>query len=87
MTALVAFLSAAASTGMAVVDPLAGRADHGHKEAAFADFARRVRLVRMQLMEKSPGDQLVALEELNKQRHELDDRNPVRQAVPSGTQS
>jgi hypothetical protein len=72
---------------MAVVDPLAGRADHGHKEAALADFARRLRLVRMRLMEKPLYDQLNALEELNKQRHELDDRNPVRQALPGGTKS
>jgi hypothetical protein len=41
ITAVIAFASAAATTAMAVVDPLAGRVDHGRKEADFADFARR----------------------------------------------
>jgi hypothetical protein len=86
ITAVVAFGSAAATTATALVDPLAGRVDHGRKEADFADFARMVRLTRLRLEGQPPDEQFAALEELNRRRHELDDRNPIRQ-VGSGPQN
>lgn len=83
-TALIAFTSAAATTAMAVIDPLAGRIDHGKKEADFADFARHVRLTRLRIADRDSEEQFEALGEINARRHELDDRNPVRQIGPGG---
>jgi hypothetical protein len=78
VTALVAFGSAASTTALAVVDPVTNRVDHGRKEAAFLNFARKARVALLKLERMSPTEQVALLEELNDQRYRLDDRSPTR---------
>ena len=82
VTALVAFTSATASAAMTVVQPVAGRVDHGRKQADFLDFARRVRLSRLRVAGEPNGVQFDALDDLNNARFVLDGRNPIRQVKP-----
>jgi hypothetical protein len=82
VTALIAFASATASAAMTVVQPGAGRVDHGRKQADFLDFARCVRLTRLRITGQPSREQFDALEALNKTRYTLDGRNPVRQEKP-----
>jgi hypothetical protein len=84
VTAAIAIASAAFAAALTVVSPAEGRMDHGRKEADYADLCRLIRLKSITLARRSEDEQLEILAAINRKRHELALRDPVRNPLASG---
>jgi hypothetical protein len=84
VTAGIAIASAAFAAALTVVSPAEGRMDHGRKEADYAALCRRIRLTSITLARRPEEEQLEILAAIDKKRHELALRDPVRNPFGTG---